>query len=361
MPEVSIPSSITDVDAAWLTDVLRGSNAITGEVTSFDTEQVGEGVGIMGQLFRLTLHYASPERGAPGSVIVKLPSPFEENRAQGIALGMYEAEVRFYNEMKATTGTRTPWVHLARIVPGTAEFVVVMEDLAGLHMPDEVAGITVEQAEAAAVEVAKLHASWWGKVGGDEYAWIPTIDAPRIEPVIAVFPMLWEAFAAKFAEYLDDDLRHVGATIAPRWGELMRHFAKRPMTLLHMDYRSENMMFDDGHTVVVLDWQALGRGPGCYDLAYLLGGSLTIENRRAAERDLVAKYHATLVEGGVTDYGLDEAWADYCFGGLLVIATPIFTGGSLDLANERGTALIGGMGKRLLTAVADHQALELMP
>jgi hypothetical protein len=36
--------------------------------------------------------------------------------------------------------------------------------------------------------------------------------------------------------------------------------------------------------------------------------------RRAAERDLVASWHAGLVAGGVTGYSADDAWEDYRLG-----------------------------------------------
>ena len=44
----------------------------------------------MGQLARLTLRYGGPATGAPGSVVVKLPSHLPENRAVGEHFRFYE-------------------------------------------------------------------------------------------------------------------------------------------------------------------------------------------------------------------------------------------------------------------------------
>lgn len=355
MSNVRIPSSLDDIDAGWLSVVLDA------EVTSFETAQIGEGIGIMGQLFRVTPTYRDGTSGSgPATVVVKLPSPFEANRQQGIALGMYEAEVRFYNELKATTATATPFVHHAQIVPGTAEFVIVTEDLSHLTMVDQIPGLNELQARAAVCALADLHASWWGNVATTDYEWLPTVNAPRIEPVAAMYPQLWAGYLANFGDDLPAGAREVGDQIAPRWGEIMNRLGARPQTLVHMDFRSENMFFGPNLDVTVIDWQTLGRGPGAYDLAYLLGGNLEVELRRALEADLIGAYHARLVDQGVAGYSLDTLWGDYRFSAMAVTATPIFAGATLDLANERGRTMISGMGSRLFSSVVDNNSGELL-
>ena len=124
------------------------------------------------------------------------------------------------------------------------------------------------------------------------------------------------------------------------------------------------MLFGDASKdeVVVIDWQGIGRGPGAYDLAYLIGGSMDIELRRTHERDLVTAYHAELLTQGVSDYSADAAWEDYGFAHLLGgLATSIFAGGTLDLSNERGKELISMMSNRHVTAALDHGGISQIP
>ena len=59
-----------------------------------------------------------------------------------------------------------------------------------------------------------------------------------------------------------------------------------PFAVVHGDYRLDNLLFDPaGADVVVVDWQTLSVGPPTRDLAYFLGTSLTVDDRRAAERE----------------------------------------------------------------------------
>ena len=171
----SIPKTFDDVTAVWLSEILQSS------IDSFTSEKIGEGIGLMGDIYRVTISYGSDAEDKPASVVVKLPSSFEENRQQGVALGMFEAEVRFYDELGSRTGTGLPDVYLAAIKSGTAEFVIVMEDLCDLTMVDQAAGMSYEQALAAVKVLAKIHAAWWGKVQTEELEWIPSMVGPGIE------------------------------------------------------------------------------------------------------------------------------------------------------------------------------------
>ena len=89
----TFPSATDEVTPAFLTEALRSTGTIGRDtaVAEVHHETIGEGVGIVGQLARLTLRYAGPATGAPGSVVVKLPSHLPENRAIGEHFRFYEA------------------------------------------------------------------------------------------------------------------------------------------------------------------------------------------------------------------------------------------------------------------------------
>mgnify|MGYP001208902060 CR=1 FL=1 len=355
----SIPLTFNEITPRWLSEVLDAN------VTSFESEKIGEGVGLMGDIYRVELNYASNESEMPPSVVVKLPSSFEENRQQGIALGMFEAEVKFYDELGEATGTGLPNIHFASINSGTAEFVIVMEDLCNLTMVDQAAGMSQRQALAAVRVLAKIHAAWWGKVQTDELEWIPSMVGPRIEYVDQILPQIYPVFAQTFESGLPEGGAELTQLFSQSYLKLNKALAERaPWTLAHQDYRVENMLFGDASNdeVVVIDWQGIGRGPGVYDLAYLIGGSMDTELRRMHERDLVDTYHAELLAEGVNDYSAEAAWEDYGFAHLLGgLATSIFAGGTLDLSNERGKELISMMSNRHVTAALDHGGISQFP
>jgi len=358
-----IPNSTADMTAAWLTRVLRDAGAITSaSVTAVALEPVGVGVGIMGELFRARLTYSQLQPGAPTAVIVKVTSPFEANRAQGIALGVYEAEVRFYNDLASRAAVRVPRCFFAEFDPATSNFVIVLEDLGHLSVADQLEGMSVTQAEAAASALAALHAPFWQRV--DDIDWVASVVHERIQAFSAAWPDLWASFSARFADDLPDGAIAAGEQIRDHYWSLMCRLGERPWTLLHQDFRCDNLFFGDGtpgsDPVVVIDWQSLGRGPAAYDVSYLIGGSLSTVDRRANEERLVRHYHDELVRHGVQDYTFDELWDDYRLAHLVNVSVPVLTGGTMDLANERGRQLIATLGRRHFTALLDLNSLDLV-
>ena len=357
-----IPKTTADMTASWLTDLLRASGAIkSAAVTSVQHEAIGVGIGIMGELTRVRLGYDVVEQDAPASVVVKLTSPFEANRAQGIGLGMYEAEIRFYNELASRSTVRVPRSYLAEIDPTTSDFVIVIEDLSGCTVADQLDGMTIAQAEAATSALAELHSGFWQRV--DDIDWVPSVVHERIKTFSGAWPFLWEAFSERFADRLPEGGIAAGELIRDNYWDLMCTLGERPWTLLHQDFRCDNLFFGrdaNDLEVTVIDWQSIGRGPGSYDLAYLLGGSLTVANRREHEERLVRQYHDQIVERGVSGYSFDDLWTDYRRSHLVNTAVPVLTGGTMDLANDRGRQLIGTLGERHFSAVVDLRSVELI-
>jgi len=348
-----IPKNLGDVSNEWLSSILKA------EVTQLPAVQIGQGVGLMGDIYRVGLNYtgAAPAQ-APASVVVKLPSSFEENREQGVALGMFEAEVRFYNEMAPEATVGLPQIYHAEIETGTADFVIVMEDLCDLTMVNQSTGMSSEQAMAVVKVLASLHAVWWNKVRDGNLDWIPDMIGPRIEFVDAYLTQVFGAFKNNFADQLPAAALAVYEKFVGNYQKINQRFASRsPWTLAHQDFRVENVMFDASGSdrVVVIDWQGIGRGPGAYDLSYILGGSMEPELRRTHEHELVVAYHNRLLECGITDYSLEQLQDDYGHAHLMGgLATSILTGGAMDLSNERGKELVATMARRHGIAAVDQ-------
>ncbi|WP_322761966.1 phosphotransferase [Frankia sp. Cr2] len=352
MTEIAIPTCIADITPAWLTAALGTTPA---HVVDVHTERIGVGIGLMADEWRVTLTYDQPLPNQLASVVVKLAASAGENRAIAHERNLYESEVRFYRELAPQTRTRVPQCFHARKASDGADFVIVMEDLSALGMVDQLAGLSLVQAEQAVTALADLHASWWGKVSTPELDWIPSIVHPRMKMMADLWPQLWPVFVQRFGTDLPDGGEALGEEVLDRYWPFMQQLADEPWTILHIDYRCENLMFQrDGTGLVVLDWQSIGRGPGAYDLAYLLGGSLTAEVRAAHEEALVERYHRELVKGGVQDYPLDRLWAAYRLAHRVAgTATAVLVGAGTDLGNERGVELVRTMTNRHFSAAVD--------
>lgn len=110
----------------------------------------------------------------------------------------------------------------------------------------------------------------------------------------------------------------------------------------------------------MLDWQLVDRSRGGRDLSYLIGGSLTVENREAHEEKLVRRYVDGLAAAGVTGYGFDVAWNDYRLGVLFAFVYSIIAGGSLNHEDPRATELVKEMFKRSIAAIDYLDCLALV-
>ena len=351
-----IPKTIEAVTSEWLSDVLGA------KVRGCQPAQIGQGVGLMGDIYRVAIDYAAAEPSLPRSVVVKLPSSFEENRSQGVALGMFEAEVRFYRGLAPKVAVGLPRIYHAEIEAGTPEFVIVMEDLSDLALVEQSQGMSAEQALAAVRVLASVHATFWDAVKGGDLDWIPTLMGPRIEFVDQLLTQIFPVFAEGFAECLPAGGLEIYQDFVGNYQKINTRLCERsPWTLAHQDFRVENLLFGPSAAggVVVIDWQGIGRGPGAYDLAYALSGSMDIAKRRAHEQTLVRAYHQALIDSGISGYEFEQLWDDYGHAQLMGgLATSVVTGGSMDLSNERGRTLVATMAERHVTAALDHNGAE---
>jgi hypothetical protein len=131
-------------------------------------------------------------------------------------------------------------------------------------------------------------------------------------------------------------------------------------SLLHGDYRLDNMLFDPDRTrVSVVDWQTLGVGLPARDLAYFTATSLNSQLRATIEEDLVADYHRALVGCGVAGYDRETCWRDYRLG---VLQAPLISalGFAFAAATERGDDMVLAMLTRGCRAIRDLGTLELI-
>ena len=94
-------------------------------------------------------------------------------------------------------------------------------------------------------------------------------------------------------------------------------------TLIHADYRADNLIMLPGEDCAVLDWQLCSTGPGVYDLVDVITKSMTADNGAKHCRDLLQTYHKALMGAGVRGYSWDDLWADYGYA-LLAHACLVF-------------------------------------
>ena len=359
-----VPMSAAELDAAWLDAALKHAGHLeSGAVATVHHEVIGEGVGMVGQLARLTIRYSGDPGGLPSTMIAKLPSPFEANRAQMQAFRYYVREALFYREVAPRAGIRVPRCFWSAIDTETNLSALLLEDLGHLEVSDQIAGMSPEHAERAVRAVARLHARWWQSPELDALEWMDYGNGPITMQAVPLFHYAWPLFLANgFERLLTPDQIRLGERVRDCFENLLNDFGGTYRTICHTDFRSENMFFGppgSNDDVVLLDWQLTTRSGGLYDIAYMLAQSLTIEDRRTHEERLLRVYHQCLLEGGV-DVPFEEILEYYKVSLMVCLVIPVSVGGTLDMANERGRMLGEVITQRTFAAATDQECAAVL-
>jgi len=356
------PIAPEELTAEWLTSALRAGGAIAhARVESFGSERIGEGAGFVGQLARITPTYDRREPSAPGALIAKFPSADPMTRQFVASYGLYRCEVNFYRHIAGSVSLRTARCFASEMNDDDSEFVLLLEDLASSgRIGDQVEGCGLEDARLALTELARFHASWWQRPELDALVWLPlAVDLGRTS-LEQQYPLGWQASLDRYAHTMSPALRDAAPTLNQRVLATFDRFEEAPLTIMHGDFRLDNMFFGrpgSGYALAVLDWQISNRGWGMYDVGYFLSSNLPTERRRAHEASLVRAYHDALVEHGVSGYSWERCWDDYVTTMILYLANLIGNVPSLDTTNERGARLFDLMFERVAAAAVDLDSL----
>lgn len=343
----------SDLTAAWLTDVLQHP------VRAFALERIG--TGQMSECYRVTLDYASGGAG-PASVVLKVAAADPTSRQTGLALGLYEREVRFYTDIAPRlaaggAGPVAPCFHAA-IDSATGVFDLVLGDAAPAVVGDEIRGATTEQALLAVSELGRLHAPLLGDptlAGAD---WLN-----REAPVSAeLLSGLYAAFTDRYGQSMTDEQRLVCDRLVAGFDDYLtaEGAPERPQGLVHGDYRLDNMLFGQAgaaRAVTVVDWQTVTWGPALTDLAYFLGCALPVAVRREQHDALLRAYHGALGADPVLSFDAvrDGVRRQSFFGVMMAIVSSM-----LVVRTERGDEMFLTMLDRHCAHVLDTDALAVL-
>ena len=347
---MGIPTSIADVTPAWLADV-------TGlHITGLEAEQFGVGIGVSSALYRASLR--GPD--CPATVVIKLPALDDAAVFTSTVLRMYLREAGFFNELAGQSPIRVPRCHHASADEETSHFVVVMEDLGALRCVDQLEGMALPDAERAIDGLAAWHATWWGQAEPLAEQGLTVSLADPIYP--AVLPMVfgegWEKVTAECA--VPASILEVGPRFSDAIPGLLSDLAQAPTTMIHGDYRGDNLFFQPDGSVAAVDFQLIGTGSGAYDLAYFVTQSLEVDVAAACERELFDRWCAALVASGVPEGDLSRMWEDYRTAALFCLVYPIVASRGMDLADPRQHELVDSMLRRFDRAVDQLQLADLL-
>ena len=342
---------------ADLVNRLIGSK-LPGVVEACEVESLGEGVGIMASIARASLTYRD---GSRGTLIHKCAAQ-NENKAAAQGLDFYANEINFYKHLATSSPLRSPLCLYAELDPDTYDFLLVLEDLGDAEAGDQLAGCTSEEIFLVTTSAAKLHAHYWGKT--DVISWLHPHNVKEISEFKrdVIFVPGVEATIELFPDLFNEDLIEIVRKSAQQFVDLFDATMQGPLTLVHGDYRVDNLFFirRPELEIVAVDWQNCGIAKGPTDVCYFLSQGCDPALRREVEMEALRLYYDTLVTEGVTGFSFDECLRDYRMCMLTSLITPIAVCGTLDSGNKRGMELGKIMLSRNLAAIEDLGCAEFL-
>jgi len=346
-PIISNPAEIT-VD--WLNQVLdyAGLNA---SVTGFTARSIG--TGQVGENVRFSLQ----GQGVPDSLVGKFPSPDPVSKQTGIAQNNYIREVNFYQQLASSVDIQTPKILFTDVVPATHDFVIVMEDLAPGVQGDQIDGCNISEATLAMEELARLQGPRWGDNSLFEHDWLGTRSGEYSEQLAMIYQALLPGFLERYKQELNREEINSIKKLADLIVSYSSHY-QGPESLIHIDYRLDNMMFGGPYPLAVVDWQSVAIGCPMTDAAYFMGTSLPPALRKQHEESLLKTYF-----DGLQQYDVDLSWDDCWFyyrqyamaGAIMAVIASMIVG-----QTERGDQMFMAMAKRSCAMASDLDSLSLL-
>ena len=228
-----------EITPAWLSDVLGA------DVAAVEVEDLGTGLGLLGEVARLLITYAEPGTG-PERLIAKLQSPAAENQLRGHGHGLLRQGGQLLPVVVGDGRLRVPRRLHADIADDGAPFVLLLEEITDARTIDQIVGASYDDATRAIDLAVRLHAAFWSNDALAALEWLPPMNTPlnHLAGDLAVqkapaFVAYWDgqlpAGSLEFVEALDT---------LPHYRDLLDWWVDQGhATYAHTDFRADNLLF----------------------------------------------------------------------------------------------------------------------
>jgi Ecdysteroid kinase-like family len=308
---------VKDFTPEFLTDVFRRSL----EDQSLEVERVTVAplslkTAHSAQLHRLHLTYLNEGHSGPKSVIAKLPDLSPEMVENCRIFQPGTKEEWFYRFAAPAGSIRTPRVYFGSALRTTGEATLLLEDLGHLEAVTQVEEAPHDDIILALAELARFHAKWGNATGHEGFDELrdlvgdAAIGAARVQQL---FVEAWPLFVKNSRFNIPKEVNQLGESLVEKGLSPEALSCSSPNTLLHGDYRIDNLLFSDVSGIrncIVLDWESVEIGCGMIDVAWLVAGC--VPNLSAElELSMLSHYYHCLLKHGVTGYDFQTCFDDY--------------------------------------------------
>ena len=305
---VDVPTSLSEIDAAWMTAALRDAGYADADVAAVDYQPLKGIVGALGEVGVLTLEHRSPT-DVPDKLLGKCPLDNDSARLYNSIMRYYRRETGFYRDLADDVPMRVPrsYVNLSQ----DDNHILLLEYFEDAIPGDVLAGTTFDKMERLIVDMARMHGAHWMDEKVSELPWMFHFTEESLlmgfDVAVATWPMALaqepDLVPPELAELVEGS--YLGGVPRERW---IAAYNERPWTLIHGDYELENVLFA-GDDIVVIDWQGVMVGFPAMDLGFTLAISGTAETVER-ERELMDRYREVLAESGGPQWSHEELMDD---------------------------------------------------
>ena len=362
-----IPKRTERITSKWLNGVLRNSGYLKDfTIESISREPWGVGEGFLSDMARLTITYDKASPDLPKTMIVKMPTTFKTAKAVALQYNMFEKEIRFYTEVAPKSSIRVPDLIYSDYDLETKKFILILEDCSRYELVDQIKGLNYDQTKQAIISIADFHARWWDAPDLFSFAWMFKSWDETSTSYIDTFRDSWDLAVKSevFLELLPEGGRKIGEKVYKHFPGLINDIRFKNLTMIHFDYRADNMFFDyenSDNPIITIDWGSLLVGRGIMDIAYLLALSIKIDSRRQIEKEMITLYLKRLKERGILSFDFDMAWDDYLQALVVYVAFLPLAFTQLDRSDPRAIKLGKVSTNRLFGAIIDNDATSVLP
>jgi hypothetical protein len=260
-------------------------------------------------------------------------------------------EAHFYRDLEPSLGLRTLRCHYADVDLAAGHGVIITEDVEAQDGVFLTSGTpyTADQVAESLEQLAVLHGSTWESDAWATAPWLQT----RLAQTLAGrgLPEILRNFEGPNGAGVPIEVRD-GQRLVDAYRALATETeGARPWCVIHGDTHVGNLFLDVTGKPSFLDWQLVQRGSWYLDVGYHIASTLTPQDRRLHERELLTHYLQCLAATGVSVPTFDEGWK--------TIPRGMLHGFFLwSITYKVEAPVIAVLLHRLGTAVADHEALH---
>ncbi len=353
-----VPWSAEAITPEWLRAVMCRTHP-AARASRIDVSGGHEGSSVRRKI-RVTWNDAGSALGLPTELFAKTTPTLLTRLSSGMAAA---TEGRFFRELRHELAIEAPTIIHSAHDPASGRSIHLFEDLVatrGARFCDHRTPISRSEAEDVVDTLATIHGRFYASARfAAELSWVAPyetffrtgekngIRAGHDRAMVAAADVIPLAVLARKDE------------IWPAAERALAIHSREPRTLLHSDVHLGNWYVTGEGRMGLGDWALVCTGHWARDLAYALMTTLAITDRRAWERDLLARYLENMRRLCTLDVDFAAAWSRYrqqAFAALLMWTPTLCHPPTMPDMQPEAMSL--EMISRIATAIADLGALD---